>query len=229
MFRNERLEHNLTEASTGQPLLPRTAVGLAVPLVERGNMSFWARFTGGGDDDEESSTRYQQEPASNGNEPSLLERARGAVGMQPTRREEAIDSVCPSLTFKQRLWGFAICFGIGVLISLGSMRFFHKLLHGNPTPFAINYTLGNLISIGSTGFLVGPKRQLKRMSHPTRAVVALVFVLAAIATLVCALVLPHVTNLSPHVLGISATPGRWCRWRSSTANASKDEEDGSPR
>ena len=41
-----------------------------------------------------------------------------------------------------------------------------------------------------------PARQLKRMSHPTRAGAALVFVLAMLATLVCALVLPRTTRLS---------------------------------
>jgi len=161
-------------------------------------MSFWARFAGGdGDDEEDSSTRYQSS-----NEPSILDRARGAVGLQPTRREEIVDAVCPSLTFKQRLWGFGICFGIGCIISLGSMMYFHKLMRGNPAPFAINYTLGNMLALASTGFLIGPKRQLKRMSHPTRAGVAAVFIISGILTLVCALVLPKVTNLSSSVIGV---------------------------
>jgi len=161
-------------------------------------MSFWARFTGSADDDEESTTRYEH----SSDAPSLLDRARTGLGMQPTRREEAVDAMCPSLTFKQRLWGFGICFGIGCIISLGSMLFFKRLLHGEPAPFAINYTLGNIISIGSTGFLVGPKRQLKRMSHPTRAATACIFVSSAIATLVCALVLPSATDLPSNLLGM---------------------------
>ena len=62
---------------------------------------------------------------------------------------------------------------------------------------AINYTLGNIIALGSTAFLVGPARQLKRMTHPTRWGAALVYVLAIAATLVCALVLPHVAPKMP--------------------------------
>ena len=159
-------------------------------------MSFWGRF-GGGDSEED--TPYQSSAA----QASFLDGVRGAVGLQPTRREEVIDASCPSLTFKQRLWGFGICFGIGCIVSLGSMLFWHKLLHGNPGPFAINYTLGNLISVASTFFLMGPHRQLKRMSHPTRAGVALVFVLSAAATLVCAFLLPSMTpQLSPIVIAV---------------------------
>ena len=155
-------------------------------------MSFWARFTGGTDEDEESSTRYQTQEA-----PSLLDRARTAVGMQQTRREELVDSVCPSLTYKQCIYGFAICFGIGVLLSLGSMARFSQLMNGNPTPFALIYTAGNLFSISSTAFLIGPARQLKRMTHPTRIGVFIVFFTAAAATLICALVLPNTTSLKP--------------------------------
>ena len=97
--------------------------------------------------------------------PSLYDRARAAVGMQPTRAERAIDSVCPSMSFKQRCYGFGICFVLGILLSFGSIIYFRKLLAGQPAPFAINYTLGNLIA-RPTGFLVGPKTQLG-MSSPT--------------------------------------------------------------
>lgn len=37
------------------------------------------------------------------------------------------------------------------------------------------YTLGNLLSLFSTGFIIGPKRQLKNMTHPSRALSALVY------------------------------------------------------
>lgn len=132
--------------------------------------------------------------------PSLYDRARAAVGMQPTRAERAIDSVCPSMSFKQRCYGFGICFVLGFLLSFGSIIYFRKLLAGQPAPFAINYTLGNLIALGSTGFLVGPKTQLKRMSSPTRWGAALIYVCAMAATLVCALLLPSITQLSQGAL-----------------------------
>ena len=40
-----------------------------------------------------------------------------------------------------------------------------QLFLGNPTPFAFKYTLGNLLSLGSTTFLVGPKRQCDAGPH----------------------------------------------------------------
>ena len=146
--------------------------------------------------DEEAQTDYVE--SSGG--PSLLERARTAVGLQPTRREQYADACCPALTYQQRLWGFGICFGVGCLISLSSVLFFRKLLAGNPVPFALNYTVGNLIGLASTAFFVGPARQCKRMSHPTRAGAALIFVLAMVSTLVCALLLPVVTKLPTSVI-----------------------------
>lgn len=96
--------------------------------------AFASRLLNAGESDEEASTRY----ADTSTQPSLLDRARTAAGLQPTRREEVVDAVCPSLTLTQRVYGFGICFGVGCLISLGSMMFFHQLLAGRPAPFAVN-------------------------------------------------------------------------------------------
>ena len=133
---------------------------------------------------------------------SLYDRARSAVGLQPTRTEVAIDNLCPSMSFRHRCYGFGICFFLGCLLSFGSIIFFRQLLAGHPAPFAVNYTAGNLIALSSTMFLVGPKTQLKRMSSPTRWGAALVYVCAMAATLVCALVLPSITKLPENVLAV---------------------------
>ena len=105
------------------------------------------------------------------------------------------------MTYKLRLYGFGICFVIGVVVSCWSTIFFFMLIHGDPAPFAINYTVGNIIALSSTFFLVGPVYQLKRMTSPTRWVAALVYVLAMAATLFCALALPHVAKLPSGVNG----------------------------
>lgn len=55
-----------------------------------------------------------------------------------------------SLTRKQRFIGFASCVGFGMLISFLSFLFLTK-----PTTFALLYTVGNLVAVASTGFLVG--------------------------------------------------------------------------
>ena len=141
--------------------------------------------------------------------PSLWDRARQAAGVgPPTAREELVDQVCPSMTFQQRLYAFAICFCISVAISITSVFSVAQLIGGKPGPFAVKcacgvwaqpgalvdrprallvrYTLGNVLSLLSTGFILGPKRQIKNMSHPTRAASALVYIGAMVATLVSA-------------------------------------------
>ena len=70
-------------------------------------------------------------------EPSLVERVRGAVGIKPTQRETVIDQVCPSMTFQQRLMAFGTCFILGWVVSFSSMLSFTQLIQGNPVPFAI--------------------------------------------------------------------------------------------
>lgn len=64
--------------------------------------------------------------------------------------------------------GFGLCFGIGYLISFSSFTFFVDLLEGDPLPFVYVYTLGNLLSLFSSMFLVGPKKQCKNMFDNTR-------------------------------------------------------------
>ena len=141
--------------------------------------------------------------------PSLWDRARQAAGVgPPTAREELVDQVCPSMTLQQRLYAFAICFCISVAISITSVFSVAQLIGGRPGPFAVKcacgvwaqsgalvdrprallvrYTLGNVLSLLSTGFILGPKRQIKNMSHPTRAASALVYIGAMVATLVSA-------------------------------------------
>jgi len=58
---------------------------------------------------------------------------------------------------------------------------------GNFTAFAVLYTFGNILSLASTGFLVGPLRQLKSMFDPTRVITTIVFLAAMIMTLLSAL------------------------------------------
>jgi len=85
-----------------------------------------------------------------------------------------------SLTMQQRAIGFAICLGIGILLSFLSFIFF-----ASPGVFALCYTLGNVTMLASTAFVVGPARQLKNMFAPTRIICTTVFIAAMIFTLVC--------------------------------------------
>jgi len=78
---------------------------------------------------------------------------------------QALDA--SSLSMGTRMKGFGICFGIGVLACvLGSLSLALNPL--NLKLFAGLYTIGNLMAVGSTLFLMGPMKQLTTMFAPTR-------------------------------------------------------------
>ncbi|KAG4941835.1 hypothetical protein JHK87_045706 [Glycine soja] len=87
-----------------------------------------------------------------------------------------------TLSTTQRLYGFAICFAAGLTCTLLSMLVFFK-----PIKFAIAFTLGNLLSLGSTAFLIGPKRQVTMMLDPVRIYATAIYIASMIIALFCAL------------------------------------------
>jgi uncharacterized membrane protein len=91
---------------------------------------------------------------------------------------------CLNLTYTQRVWGFGICFSLGMIISIMS-----SFLVLNPVKFALPYTVGNVLSLLSTGFLVGPKRQCKYACASTRIVAFLIYIGCIVATLISAFAL----------------------------------------
>jgi len=66
---------------------------------------------------------------------------------------------------------------------MGSTLRLIELVKGNPGPFAIMYTSGNLISICATCFLYGPWSQAKKMFAPTRAISTLIYIFFMCLTL----------------------------------------------
>ena len=116
----------------------------------------------------------------------------GGLGAAKEEQDSGLVRVCkccPALSLKQRIIGAFTCLAIGCLLSLGSLMSIAKLLMGNPIPFAFKYTLGNLLSLGATSFLVGPTRQLKQMMEPSRRLASLTYFGTLIGTLVCIFVL----------------------------------------
>ena len=87
---------------------------------------------------------------------------------EPTMMEE-IRGMCPTLTLKQRWYGFGACFVLGWFISFLSVITVGSIVT-NPGRFAFLYTFGSLLSIGSTCFLWGPCKQCKRMFKLHRAI-----------------------------------------------------------
>ncbi|XP_048666032.1 vesicle transport protein SFT2B isoform X2 [Marmota marmota marmota] len=88
-----------------------------------------------------------------------------------------------SLSWGTRVKGFIACFAIGILCSLLGTLLLWVPKKGL-TLFAVFYTFGNIASIGSTIFLMGPLKQLKRMFEPTR-LIATILVLLCFALTLC--------------------------------------------
>jgi hypothetical protein len=113
------------------------------------------------------------------------------AGIQPSQPEtpagmldELTGSLCIDLTYEQRLYGFACCAGMGLICS-----FLSSLLWLQPMKFALLYSIGNILSLGSTGFLTGFARQAKNMFKATRLVATLMYLGCLIMTIVSACVL----------------------------------------
>ena len=95
---------------------------------------------------------------------------------------QALDA--STLSWSTRIKGFSICFGVGVLCSvLGSLVLTLSTFGGGLQLFAVLYTLGNLMSLGSTLFLMGPMKQLKGMFAKTRLIATIVMIVSFFLTL----------------------------------------------
>ena len=90
---------------------------------------------------------------------------------------------CCQLTFKQRLIGFVSCFSFGFLLSFIATA---SLWGGDYTGFGTLYSVGNVLTLFSTGFLMGPVTQLKNMFHSKRAGATLAYLIMIGVTLTVA-------------------------------------------
>ncbi|KAK4417467.1 Vesicle transport protein SFT2A [Sesamum alatum] len=117
-----------------------------------------------------------------------FEKMKMLVGMEVDEEEQQQESSflddfnrnC-TLSTKQRLYGFAICLSAGITCTLLSMLvFFH------PIKFGITFSFGNLLALGSTAFLIGPKRQVTMMLDPVRIYATALYIASIIIALFCA-------------------------------------------
>ncbi|KVI07095.1 vesicle transport protein SFT2B [Cynara cardunculus var. scolymus] len=97
---------------------------------------------------------------------NLLEEAEGLCSLSPT----------------QRLYGFAAC----VLAGLVCM-FLSTIVFAIPIKFAVLFTFGNLLAVGSTGFLMGATRQLQMMFDSVRIYATAIYIGFVVLALICAL------------------------------------------
>lgn len=108
------------------------------------------------------------------------------LGLQKTKMdqmEEACCSCCPEMTYQQRIGGYIFCLFISFCLTIGAATRIGDLLAGNPGPFAVFYTLQNLVAVCSSFFLSGPCAQAKKMCDSTRFVATTVFIFSMFATL----------------------------------------------
>lgn len=94
-----------------------------------------------------------------------------------------------SMTFSwsTRIKGFAICFVIGVVCSILGSALLAIPSSKGLTLFALFYTVGNILSLSSTCFLMGPCNQLKKMFAETRIFATIIVVVCIVLTLMSAL------------------------------------------
>jgi hypothetical protein len=97
-------------------------------------------------------------------------------------------SICPSLTWQERLGGCAGCMILGYVLSFGSFFRLKDLMLGDPGPFVVYATIGNIISLSGSFFLSGPKSQLKKMFHESRKIATCLYLGSLGVTLIVAFI-----------------------------------------
>ena len=65
-----------------------------------------------------------------------------------------------------------------------SFKFFIELIEGYPVPFALNYSFGNILALGSSWFLCGPKRQFRNMMDDKRRTTSMTYLGCLALTLI---------------------------------------------
>uniref|UniRef100_A0A2P2NFT5 Vesicle transport protein n=1 Tax=Rhizophora mucronata TaxID=61149 RepID=A0A2P2NFT5_RHIMU len=95
--------------------------------------------------------------------------------------DEESDGLC-SLSFTQRMVAFAACLVAGLACMFLSLVVFAK-----PIKFALLFTFGNVLAVGSTAFLIGPARQVTMMFDSTRVYATAVYIGFVVISLICAL------------------------------------------
>eukprot|EP00438_Fugacium_kawagutii_P005742 Skav227230 [mRNA] locus=scaffold2789:5092:9256:- [translate_table: standard] len=162
-------------------------------------MSNWLSF---GQEQPRSSAQGGSETSQSGNNWNPFSASRGTsagggslrnlAGQLGEAQEAATqsDSLCPSLTLRQRIIGWLSCLGLGIILEItGVGRGLHALLGGEKGAerFASLYTVGNLLALVGTFFLAGPARQCRRMGDQKRWVASACFVLSMLLTFVVCL------------------------------------------
>ncbi|XP_003565638.1 vesicle transport protein SFT2B isoform X2 [Brachypodium distachyon] len=87
-----------------------------------------------------------------------------------------------SLSPLQRVYGFAACLVAGLALMMLSL-----LVFARPIKFAVMFTFGNIMAVGSTVFVMGPNQQLRMMLDPVRVYATAIYVGCVVFALIFAL------------------------------------------
>uniref|UniRef100_A0A6B2LMZ2 Vesicle transport protein n=1 Tax=Arcella intermedia TaxID=1963864 RepID=A0A6B2LMZ2_9EUKA len=87
------------------------------------------------------------------------------------------------MSFKQRVIGFGVMAAVSCFIGGIGLYF---LFTSKYIEFGVFYTIASICTMVSTLFFVGPKKQLKRMIKPHRAIATGIWVLSMVLTIVFA-------------------------------------------
>ena len=110
----------------------------------------------------------------------------GQPQREKSRLEQVSDNYLPALSWKQRVIGCLACMAIGYTLSLGGFFRLTEAMMGNPGPFVINSTIGNIISLCGSCFLTGPTNQAKKMFHASRRIATSLYLGSLALTLLVA-------------------------------------------
>jgi len=107
---------------------------------------------------------------------SLLPRSSQDATESSSSESDTNDAGCfMALTWQERLIGCGACMILGYLLSFGSFFRFKDLMLGDPLPFVLHTTVGNIIALTGSCFLTGPKSQWNKMMHETRKVATVAY------------------------------------------------------
>lgn len=107
-------------------------------------------------------------------------------GLPSALTGEEPNEICPSLTFQQRIYGFASTLAFGMILGVLSWMAAFKR---DWTLFALLVSASNVTAIGGSCFLAGPKKQVTKMFEETRIIATGVYLVAIVLTIVSAVAL----------------------------------------
>jgi hypothetical protein len=100
-----------------------------------------------------------------------------------TQASSAQGPVCFGLSWGQRLVGFMLFFGSGVLFLLLAMMRLPTMIISGVSSFAVPYTLSNCLLLGGACFLTGTRKQCSNMMQRNRLPYSMGYMVTMILTL----------------------------------------------